>query len=59
MFWTIVVDGKTRYVSFWKWLAYMNQKKLERIEKKLDELLSKCSDKCSDDASDNCTKRTD
>lgn len=36
MFWTIVVDGKVRRVSFWKWLAYMNQKKLERIEKKVD-----------------------
>lgn len=36
MFWTIVIDGKVRRVSFWKWLAYMNQKKLERIEKKVD-----------------------
>ena len=36
MFWTIVVDGKARHVSFWKWLAYMNQQKLERIEKKVD-----------------------
>ena len=48
MFWKIKINGKPRRVSFWKWLAYTNQEKLDKVMEKLDKLCQG-GDKRSDD----------
>ncbi len=50
----VIIEGKKYKLSFWKWLAYTNQRRLIRIEKKLNELLNKGSDKGSNESADNC-----
>lgn len=48
----INVNGKIYKVSFFTYLAYQNQKQLDRIEKKIDKLLSESRDQSTDQASD-------
>lgn len=53
----VIIEGKKYKLSFWKWLAYTNQRRLIRIEKKLNELLNKGSDKGSNESADNGDSR--
>lgn len=55
----VVIEGKKYKLSFWKWIAYKNQNQLDRIEKKLDELLNQSSDKCTDKSTEDCKCRAD
>lgn len=57
--WKIKVNGKVHRVTFWKWLAYSNQKTLERIEVKLDKALQQRCDKGANEPADNSNNRTD
>lgn len=36
---TVVIEGKKYKLSFWEWIAYKNQRQLNRIEEKLDKVL--------------------
>lgn len=41
----VIIEGKKYRLSFYEWIAYMNQKKLISIERKLDMLLKEREDK--------------
>ena len=55
----VVINGKKYKLSYFKWLAYENQKKLDRIEKKLNKLLYQCSNQSTDKSTDNGNTGTD
>ena len=54
----ITIENKKRRVSFWKYIAFENLKRLERLEKKVDEL-KQCSNKRTDKTADDGNNRTD
>ena len=55
----VEIEGKKYKLTFWKWLAYTNQRKLNKIEQKIDELLNNCADKSTNKTSDDSNTRTD
>lgn len=48
----VTIEGKKYKLSFWKWIAYRNQKRLECIEKKIDLLLNQSSNQRTNEPAD-------
>lgn len=56
----VEVNGKRIKVSFYQWLLYRNQMALiNRIEKKLDAILSKDTNHCANHSTDDGNDRAD
>lgn len=49
----ITINGKTYRLKFFEYLAYQNQVRIERLEKKLNDFLKKSGNKCADKSTDN------
>mgnify|MGYP001120212363 CR=1 FL=1 len=54
----IVFKGKKYKVTYFEYLAYQNHCQLDKIEKKINQLLNKSSDQCSNDSTDESKKGT-
>ena len=54
----VMIDGKKYKLSYFQWLAYENQKKIDRIEKKLDRLLDQGGNQCADKSTSDGDNRT-